>query len=97
MPVAILSAPGFDAPSAVDRASLIFGRTGDEAGLAFSDRRAKDVNGDGLRDLICHFHTGRTGFQLGDSQGILKGLTVDVISIEGADLVQILTTPSETP
>lgn len=89
-PVAILSAADFDAPSEVDRASLTFGRTGDEASLAFCSTTPKDVNLDGLLDLVCHFTTSLTGFQVGDTEGVLKGETVGGTAIEGRDAVRII-------
>ena len=75
IPVAILSNPTFNAPSQVDQTNLFFGRTGNEDSLDFCSG-AEDVNGDGLLDLVCHFNTEKTGFQKGDTQGTLKGLTV---------------------
>jgi hypothetical protein len=90
IPVAILSTPDFHAPSMVDRASLTFGSTGEEHSLASCSRGGKDVNGDGLMDLLCHFKTQLTGFQPGDSQAILKGTTIDGLAIEGSDVVRIL-------
>lgn len=85
--VAILSSGDFYAPSEVDRRSLTFGRTGNEESLAFCLRHAIDVNRDGLRDLICFFWGGLTGFQVGDTEGILKGQTVNGVPIEGRDSV----------
>jgi hypothetical protein len=60
IPVAIMSNDEFDAPSAVDMASLSFGRSGDEAKAAFC--HSEDVDQDGLADLVCHFDAERTGF-----------------------------------
>jgi hypothetical protein len=37
----------------------------------------QDVNGDGLPDLVCHFTTQLTGFQTGDTVGILNGKAKD--------------------
>jgi hypothetical protein len=90
IPVAVLSSSSFDAPTRVNRASLTFGRTGDEVSLAYCKPGAEDVNADGLLDLVCHFTIRLTGFQFGDNQGILKGQTVDGIPIEGANSVRIL-------
>jgi hypothetical protein len=94
IPVAILSSPTFDAPfdapSDVDTTSLTFGRTGDETSLAFCGSTAEDVNGDGLLDVVCHFDTQTTGLLLGDTQGVLKGETVDGVPIKGTDSVRIL-------
>ena len=89
IPVAILSTAGFDAPSEVDKTSLTFGRTGDEASLAFCTKSDEDVNLDGLLDIVCHFNTLATGFQVGDTEGILKGLTMNGVPIEGRDSVRI--------
>jgi hypothetical protein len=90
IPVAILSTADFNAPSEVDKSSLTFGRTGDELSLVSCNKRGEDVNGDGLLDLVCHFKTRLTGFQIGDIEGILKGLTLEGLSIEGRDSVRIL-------
>jgi len=50
----------------------------------------EDVNGDGLLDVVCHFNTQDTGFQEGDTEGILQGQTVDGTPIEGRDSVRIV-------
>jgi probable HAF family extracellular repeat protein len=89
VPVAILSSPDFNAPRIVDRDSLTFGRTGDEDSLAYCLRWPSDVNHDGSKDLICYFHAGPTGFQCGDTEGVLKGKTADGKEFEGTDEVQI--------
>jgi len=90
IPVAILSTADFDAPAAVDRTSLTFGRTGDEASLAFCGTTLKDVNADSRLDLVCHFTTSVTGFQVGDTEGILKGETGGGTAIEGRDAVRVI-------
>jgi len=90
IPVAILSTSDFNARKMVDRTSLTFGATGDEDSLAFCTPRREDVNGDHLKDLICHFYTKKTGFQCGDTEGILKGQLLDGTPIEGSDLVRIV-------
>ncbi len=97
IPVAILSTKDFDAPHQIDPNSLTFGSTGDEESLAFCHAEhvkhakyaRKDVNRDGLRDLVCHFYIRDTGFKCGDTQGILKGKTLDGTPIEGNDAVSI--------
>jgi len=88
IPVAILSTPDFYAPDEADLSSLTFGRTGDEASLAFCT--IEDVNGDGVADVVGHFYTQATGFQKGDTQGILKGKTTEGISFSGSDAVRIV-------
>ena len=88
--VAILSTPGFYASDIVDKDSLTFGRTGTEDSLAFCYHRPEDINEDGLEDLVCHFYTEDTGFQCGDTEGILKGTTKDGMHIQGSDSVKII-------
>ena len=89
IPVAILSTGDFDATTQVDKTSLTFGKTGDEDSLAFCTKSDEDVNFDGLLDIVCHFHTHLTAFQVGDTEGILKGMTVGGLPIEGRDSVRI--------
>jgi probable HAF family extracellular repeat protein len=90
IPVAILSTIDFDAPTQVDQKSLTFGSTGNEESLVSCNRRSKDVDGDGLRDLLCYFNIRSTGFQCADSEGILRGYTVDGMPIEGRDSITIM-------
>ncbi len=88
-PVAILSTSNFDAPSQVGTNSLKFGRTGNEASLAFCSS-PQDVNADGRLDVVCHFTTKEAGFQSGDTQGVLTGQTVAGTPIRGTDSVVIV-------
>ena len=90
IPVAILSSEDFDAPSEVDRESLTFGRTGEEHSKAFFLRRGKDVNHDGMKDLIFFFRAKMAGFKVGDTEGILKGSTLKGGTIKGKDSVNIV-------
>lgn len=88
--VAILSSRDFDAANEVDTASLTFGRTGDEHSLAFCGR-PRDVNGDRVPDLVCHFWTSQTGFEHeGITEAFLEGKTVAGMPIEGEDQVEIV-------
>jgi hypothetical protein len=89
IPVVIFSTPNFGALSTVDKTSLTFGRTGGELSLAFCNK-GEDVNDDGLLDLVCHFKTKSTGFQVGNTVGFLKEQNLEGVSIEGSDLVRIL-------
>jgi hypothetical protein len=90
VPVAILSTADFSAPNAVNPDSPTFGPTGDEASLAFCNASPEDVNEDGYEDLVCHFDIPAMGFQCGDVEGILRGITVDDVPIEGRDSVRIV-------
>jgi hypothetical protein len=90
IPVAILSSSTFDVTTQVDRTSLTFGHTGDEQSLAFCNLHGRDVNGDGLLDLVCHFYTQKTRFKTGDTVGVLKGKTVTGAPIRGTDSIRIV-------
>ena len=61
---------------------------GNSPGLMSSS--PQDVNADGRLDVVCHFTTKKTGFQLGDSQGVLTGQTVAGTPIGGTDSVVIV-------
>ncbi|NWG02087.1 MAG: DUF3466 family protein [Syntrophaceae bacterium] len=93
IPVAILSTIDFDAPRQIDQGSLTFGLTGNEKSKAFCNQRPKDVNGDGLKDLVCYFDIRSTGLSCNDLVGILKGVTKDGMPIEGKDSVTIMRCP----
>ena len=89
LPVAILSTQDFDAASQVDKTSLTFGKTGDEVSLASCNKKTKDINDDGLKDLVCQFNIPLTGFHIGDTAGILKGKTVNGDGLTGQDSIKI--------
>jgi hypothetical protein len=89
--VALLSTADFYAPAEVDQSTLSFGNFGGEDSLLdCSTRKTKDVDGDGLKDLICHFSTVRAEFQCGNTEGILRGKKIDGTPIEGKDLIKII-------
>lgn len=89
IPVAILSSKDFDATK-VDVASLTFGATGDEQSLRHCRRRPRDTNRDSLTDMVCHFTTTATGFEVGDTQGVLRGKTTDGRKIEGHGALKVI-------
>jgi hypothetical protein len=87
--VAILSTDEFDALALVDRASLTFGNTGSEASLISCQKKGKDVNRDGLPDLLCDFSVRLSGLRPGSTVGILMGYTIDETPIAGSDSVKV--------
>ena len=88
IPVAVLSTPTFDATTQVDRTSLAFGHTGNEASLAFCNASGEDVNGDGTLDLVCQFNAPQTGIVAGNTVAFLKGKTVSGRRIEGSEAIK---------
>lgn len=72
IPVVMFSSSDFTATD-IDEASLRFGVNGDEESLFRCDRKGKDVNKDGLKDKVCFFDAFKTGFDVGDVQGLLYG------------------------
>jgi hypothetical protein len=85
---AILSNSDFDAAHCIETSSLTFGHSGDEKSL--HDCGSVDVNNDGLDDLYCEFVPIDTKFQLGDSEGTIKGITVRGDKFEYRDKVEVL-------
>ncbi|MEO7391867.1 MAG: hypothetical protein ABIU58_06810 [Ramlibacter sp.] len=85
--VAILSTRTFDATRAVVQSSITFGRTGAENSLASCSKTFKDVNNDGLPDLICRFALRSAGFQMGDSVGVLRFTDTKGMPYEGRDTI----------
>lgn len=89
IPVAVLSTPHFDARSDVIAPSLTFGRSGNEASLAFCDPRGSDVDDDGLLDQVCYFRIEATGFRCNDTEGVLRGKLIDGKPLTGMDAVLV--------
>lgn len=94
--VAILSSAELNAPEQIDLNSLSFGRTGDEDSLVHRGRRRprvrykiKDVNGDGLLDLVVYFDVGKADFRPGDTEGILKGRLADGTEFEARQEIRV--------
>lgn len=83
LPVAILSAPGFDATTAIDLTSLTFGRTGDEASI-LGCVAGEDVNADLLPDVTCQFSVQAGAFQAGDLTAKLKGKLTSGVPLYGS-------------
>jgi hypothetical protein len=70
----------------VDVATLAFGPDG--AALAHRNGpHVKDVDGDGILDLLAHFRTQETGIAFGDEEACVTGETLDGTPFEGCDSV----------
>jgi len=89
VPVAILGSSDFNALN-VDKSSLTFGATGDEASLHRCNWHGRDVNSDGIVDLVCHFYTQRANFDWADEEGVLKGMTNDGEAFTGTAWLKVV-------
>lgn len=89
VPVALLSSKDFDATK-VDIASITFGATGDEQSLRHCERWRRDTNRDRMTDLVCHFKTNATGFEVGDTQGVMRGKMADGRKFEGHGSLKVI-------
>jgi hypothetical protein len=65
-------------------------RDDEEEGDDDAGDSGEDVNGDGLRDLVCHFFTQATDFRFGDTRGVLTGKTISGTSFIGSDAVRVV-------
>jgi hypothetical protein len=91
--VAILGSSSFN-PQLIRTETLRFGRTGWEDSLYTPPGGRprtwiEDVNGDGRLDLVAEFEVSRTGFQLGDTKGIITGRMRNGAAFTGEDEVEI--------
>ncbi len=85
--VAILGGPDFDVAK-IDRDSLTFGATGTEYTLRKCKRRLKDVNRDGMPDLVCKFRLKGTNFEADSTKAYLSG-TLDGTAFHGSDDISV--------
>jgi len=86
--VAILGEAGFDVAKIV-QSSLTFGAYGDENSLRKCKRRFKDVNHDGVPDLVCKFRLRDTGFEADSTEAVLKGRMKDGTEFYGSDKISV--------
>jgi hypothetical protein len=94
IPVALLSSADFDAMD-VDPATLTFGADGTEQSFERCNDRGRDYNGDGLLDRVCHFDTQLAGFEVGDTEGVIHGVTNDGKKFEGSGWLKVLVLPDD--
>lgn len=85
--MAILSSPLFDAHASIDVTSLTFGRVGNEESLV-SVKKPRDVNHDGLMDVVAHFKVISGAFSPGDTEANLNGSTLYDEQIMGSDEIR---------
>ena len=86
--VAILSdttsGSSFDPSSQVDIPTVEFGPRGAMA----IQHKVKDINKDGLGDLLLRFKVSQTGISCGDTEATLVGETFDGLSFIGTDSIE---------
>lgn len=90
IPVAILSGPGFNVRD-VDASKLTFGHSGEEASLRNCNKQyTRWHHRHHHQALVCYFENAKAGFELGDEEGILKGVLKDGTPIEGRAMLRVL-------
>jgi len=76
IPVVMFSSDSVTADN-IDESSLRFGVSGEDDSMFRCSKRGMDVNKDGRKDKVCFFDAFKTGFDVGDVEGVLTGKTVD--------------------
>jgi hypothetical protein len=83
IPVAILGSETLDVAE-IDQTTLAFGPDGAMPAHAHGGR-FKDVNEDGIMDLVSHYRTDETGIAFGDTEACISGERLDGGEFEGCD------------
>ena len=89
VPVAILSAPGFDATT-VNPTTVTMPGASVKLKQGKPMASFQDVNGDGLLDLVVHFSTDALQLGTTDTQATLEGMTFDGTQIRGVDTIRVV-------
>lgn len=89
VPVALLSSGEF-VPALVDESSLTFGATGHERSYSHCNPVRRDVNKDGVPDLVCHFNTAVADFGERDTDGYVRGRLIDGREFEGHGPLKVI-------
>jgi hypothetical protein len=93
VPVAIFSAPDFDAtmvdPTRVTLAGAPVGLRGNGTPMAVG----RDVDGDGLLDLVVHAETGALALGESAASAVLQGVTFNGEVVRGRDWLQVVPAP----
>lgn len=90
VPLVILSTPDFEAPAAIEVASLRFGQTGFEDSIERCAPEGEDRNGDGLADLVCKARVADTALTCDSREGVLSGRLIDGTPIEGRHRLNVV-------
>ena len=90
IPVAVLTTDASYAPN-VNFETVEFSPDG--ATESHGRAHIKDVDGDGLMDMLLHFNTQDTGIQCGDTEATLTGETFGGQAITGTDTIVTVSCP----
>lgn len=90
VPVAILSSATFDATTVDPATVTLAGAAVRLTGKGMPIASFRDVNGDGLTDLVVHILTDALHLSCGDTEAVLEGRTFDGQAIRGSDTVRIV-------